>query len=229
MSAAEMVGLVPDESIMIPSFLRFPPVGWRGFRIALLALTAVIAASPARAQREVAYDDGTPERIIVWNEPRNGVAVRFSVTPGSILLGARFCTGWAPFGNPLGICVLDASGPSGAPGDTLWPYYQEALDSRSGWQNVAFRSSIPIPSGEFYVVYLQTGWGNADSTPFALDTSSPAAGRSWIFENHIWSPMSPTAGNVMIHAILSSHVPIESATWSDIKALYRRPAESQNR
>lgn len=206
---------------MIPSCLCLPPAGrWR-LQIAFLALAAAIAASPARAQREVAYDDGTPERTIVWNEAGNGLAVRFSVEPGSILLGARFCTGWAPFWNPLGICVLDANGPSGAPGGTLWPYYVEHLDSWSGWQNVAFRSPIPIPSGEFYVVYLQTGWGNGDSTPFALDTSSPAAGRSWIFENHIWSPMPPTSGNVMIHAILSSRVPIESTTWSDIKARYR--------
>ena len=209
---------------MIPSCVRLPPAGGWRLRIAFLALAAAIVASPARAQREVAYDDGTPERTIVWNEAGNGLAVRFSVEPGSILLGARFCTGYAPFWNPLGICVLDANRPGGVPGDTLLAYYREPLDSWSGWQNVAFRSPIPIPNGEFYLVYLQTGGGSGDSTPFALDTSSPAAGRSWIFENHVWSVMPPTSGNVMIHAILSSRVPIESLTWSGIKAQYRGPA-----
>ena len=209
------------ESIMISTCMRLPLAGrWR-FRFAFLALAAAVAASPARAQREVAYDDGTPEQTIVWSEAGNGLAVRFSVEPGSILLGARFCTGWAPFWNPLGICVLDANGPGGAPGDTLWPYYVEPLDSWSGWQNVAFQSPIPVPSGEFYVVYQQTGGGSGDSTPFALDTSSPATGRSWMFENHIWSPLPTTSGNVMIRAILSSRVPIALTTWSDIKAMYR--------
>lgn len=191
-------------------------------RIAFLAIAAGLAASPALAQRELAYDDGTAEHSIVWNDPGNGLAVRFSAQPGSILLGARFCTGFAPFWNPLGICVLNANGLGGAPGDTLCSYFVEGLDSWSGWQDVAFRSPIPIPSGEFYVVYLQTGAGNADSTPFMLDTSSSASGRSWIYENHSWSLMPPTSGNVMIRAILSSEVAVVPTTWGEIKALYRR-------
>jgi bacillopeptidase F len=188
-----------------------------------LAAIIVLVASPARAQREVAYDDGTPERTMVWNERGNGLAVRFSVERGSILLGARFCTGFAPFWNPLGICVLEANGLGGAPGDTLMSYYVEPLDAWSGWQDVAFRNPLPIASGEFYIVYLQTGSANGDATPFALDTSNPGPGRSWIFESHVWSPLAPTSGNVMIRAILSSVVPVVPVTWSAIKAQYRVP------
>lgn len=125
-------------------------------RIVFLSIAAVLAASPARAQRELAYDDGTAEHSVVWNDPGNGLAVRFSAQPpGSILLGARFCTGFAPFWNPLGICVLNANGLGGSPGDTLCSYFVEDLDSWSGWQDVAFRSPIPLLSDEFYVVYCK--------------------------------------------------------------------------
>jgi bacillopeptidase F len=180
-----------------------------------------LVASPVLAQREVAYDDGTAERSMVWNEPGNGLAVHYSVERGSILLGARFCIAFAPFWNPLGICVLDANGPNGAPGDTLMSYYVEPLDWWAGWQDVAFRTPLPIANGEFYIVYLQTGWYNGDATSFGLDTSSPGSSRSWIFENHIWSPLAPTSGNVMIRAILSSEVPVAPVTWSDVKGRYR--------
>lgn len=195
---------------------------WRLMSLSFASIIA-FAASPALAQREVAYDDGTPERNMVWNEAGNGLAVRFSVERGSILLGARFCTGWSPFLNPLGICVLDANGPGGSPGDTLMSYYVEPLHARLGWQGVAFRVPLPIASGEFYIVYLQTGYWNGDATPIALDTSNPGTGRSWIFESHIWSPLAPTSGNAMIRAILSSEVPVVPVTWSDIKAQYREP------
>ena len=183
-------------------------------------LTAVLAAVPARAQREIAYDDGTAERGIVYNERGNGLAVRFSAAPGSILLGARFFIAWAPFWNPLGVSVLRANGPGDAPGDTLAGYFEERLDSRSRFKDVAFPAPVALP-GDFYVVYLQTGGGSGDSNVFGIDTSSPPDGRSWRFQNRAWTLMAPEEGDVMIRTILSGRTPIAPSRWEEIKRLYR--------
>jgi bacillopeptidase F len=187
---------------------------------ACLAMMAFAALS-AHADVELAYDDGTAEAMIVWNDPGNGVGVRFTVEPDFELVTARFFITFAPFWNPLGICVLDANGPDGAPGDTLCGYFTYDLDSWMGWQDVTFDSPIDIPGTEFYVVYLQTGAGSGDSDEFGIDTSGDPAGRSWLYEEGSWSLMAPDDGNVMIRAIVTSQTAIEPDTWGRIKGLYR--------
>lgn len=181
-------------------------------------LQAEPPASPVPV--EIAYDDGTRERSVVWNRPGNGVAVRFTVGSGSSLLGARFYISYAPFMNPLGICVLDATGPGGAPGDTLHAYFEEPLDTRSGFQNVAFPAPIELAGPDFYVVYLQTRWGDGDSNTFGIDTSSPPDGRSWRFDDGVWSHMALADGDVMIRAVIAAETPVAPVTWGRVKALY---------
>jgi bacillopeptidase F len=184
--------------------------------LALIACSAVSAS----AQVEIAYDDGTPEALLVWNYAHNGVAVRFSA-PGSVLTGAKFFTYTTTFWNPVGFCVLDANGPSGAPGDTLLGYSEVPLQVPGAYQEVPFPTAISLPHADFYVVYLQTGWGNMDSNGFGVDKSSPASGRSWLYQNVAWSQMTPQQGNVMIRAVILQPTPTESGTLGSIKGRYR--------
>ena len=121
--------------------------------------------------------------------------------------------------NDLGICVLDSNGPGGAPGDTLCTYFQWPFGAYP--QVVTFPVEIVPPHPDFYIVYVQTGWGGADANTYGLDTSSPWAGRSWSFVNHAWSPMGPAYGNVMIHALVQQATPTEAATWGRLKGTYR--------
>jgi bacillopeptidase F len=193
--------------------------------ILLLGLGAPAVRSgepaPGEVPVEIAYDDGTAERTVVWNQRGNGVAVRFTAGPGSSLLGARFFIGFAPFQNPLGICVLDANGPGGAPGDTLHGFFEEPLDSYSGFQDVAFRAPILLANPDFYVVYLQTRSGSGDSNSFGIDTSSVPDGRSWRFENGAWSHMSSDSGDVMIRAIIAVRTPTAPVPWTQVKVRYQ--------
>jgi hypothetical protein len=184
-----------------------------------LVMTAWCAC-PVQAQSEIAYDDGTAERSRVWNAPGNGVAVRFSVDAGSVLVGARFFIVSAPFWNPLGICILSANGSDGAPGDTLLSYFEEPLDSWSGFHDVTFPAPILLPIPEFYVVYLQTRWGDGDSNTVGVDTSGAPDGRSWLFQNSAWALMPLEDGDVMIRAVVAPPTAIFPSTWGRIKSLY---------
>ena len=103
--------------------------------LVMVALTVVSAG----AEIEIAYDDGTAERGIVWNDAGNGVAERFSVDPDCMLIAAKFFIVATYFCNPLGICVLDANGPDGAPGDTLCGYFVVSLEA--SYQGVSGRVS----------------------------------------------------------------------------------------
>jgi hypothetical protein len=186
---------------------------------ACLVITVLTVVS-AGAQIEIAYDDGTAETGMVWNEPRNGLAVRFSVGPDSILTGAKFFTLYSIFGNPLGICVLDANGPDGFPGDTLCSYFEEPLDGP--FQEVTFPAPIALSGADFYIVYLQTGLGGSDdSNTFGIDTSSPPDGRSWLFEDGVWSHMAPEEGDVIIRAIVTASTAAAPQTWGSVKREYR--------
>ena len=184
-------------------------------------VAAALSSAPASAQIEIAYDDGSAENGIVWNEPGNGVAVRFTIGPDSTLVGARFYVEFAPFQNSLGICVLDANGPGGAPGDTLCGYFRRPLGIWAGWKDVTFQSPVIAPDGEAYIVYLQTGGGNGDSNQMGIDTSSHPDNRSWVYEGGVWSQMPPSQGDVMIRAIVTAQTPVLTSTWGALKADYR--------
>ncbi len=170
---------------------------------------------------EIAYDDGTAERSIIWNVAGNGVAVRFSVEPGSVLRGARVWVGFAAFQNPLGICVLRANGPGGAPGDTLVGYFRQSLHgTRLAFADVTLATQPVIQDGDFYIVSLQTGAGSGDATSVGLDTSSPPDGRSWVYEGGAWSILPAERGDVMIRAMVSGATPVASSVWAKVKQLY---------
>jgi bacillopeptidase F len=179
-----------------------------------------VSAVSANAQVEIAYDDGTPESGVVWDLAGNGVAVKFTAPPGCVLTAAKFSTCAAWFRNPLGIRVLDADGTDGAPGTTLRGYFEVPLESAQP-QAVTFATPIALPHPEFYVEYVQTGYGTSDANVFCIDTSSPSSGRSWLFQDGVWSQMTPEQGNVMIRALVLQPTPAAGQTWGSIKGDYR--------
>jgi len=184
-----------------------------------LVMLALTAAS-ANAQVEIAYDDGTAETGIVWETPRNGVAVRFTA-PGCVLTGAKFFTLLVTSWYPVGYCVLDANGPGGAPGDTLLGYSEVPLERTHAYQEATFPAPITVPHADFYVVYLQTSAVRFDSNVYGIDTSSSPDGRSWLFQGGVWSLMAPSQGDVMIRALVLQPVPTEIQTWGALKGTYR--------
>jgi hypothetical protein len=193
-------------------------------RFTIVALTMLLFMAVPTQSRELAYDDGTAERSIVWEVAGNGVAVRFSVRPGTVLEGARVWVGFAASQNPLGICVLRANGLGGAPGDTLIGYFNQSLyGTRMAFADVAFPIEPIVQDTDFYIVSLQTRPASGDATSVGLDTSSPPDGRSWLFENGVWSVLPTERGDVMIRAIVFDDVPVASGTWAGIKLLYKEP------
>jgi hypothetical protein len=183
-------------------------------------VAALLTIALAGAQVEIAYDDGTAEDFLVWNEAGNGAAVRFTLGSDSLLVGARLFI-IAYFQNPLGICVLDASGPDGAPGDTLCPYFTVPFQHGLPFKDVAFPTPISTPDHEVYVVYLQTCPDNGDANRIGVDHSGPADNRSWRYEDGLWSHMAPAEGDVMIRAMVSSATAASPSTWGALKALYQ--------
>jgi hypothetical protein len=147
--------------------------------------------------------------------------VRFTTGPDAALAGAKFYITSAPFQNPLGVCVLDTNGPGGAPGDTILGYSERLVDVWPGFIEVEFPKPLMVPNDGAYIVYLQTRGGNGDSDCIGVDKSSPPESRSWIHESGLWTRMTPSQGNVMIRAIVTTETPIVKRSWGVLRAIHR--------
>ncbi|WP_051030936.1 S8 family serine peptidase [Robertmurraya massiliosenegalensis] len=156
---------------------------------------------------EIGYDDGSAENARAYYDAGNKWAVRMSLPEGqdeAIVTEGVFQfhgTDWpSPGATEFAVEVWDASGPDGTPGEKLaGPINAEAIRDLNQWTVVDLREENIQVSGDFYMVYVQTGI-NPNVPGLATDESGPNAERSFQSVAGAWSPSPTSEGNYMIRA-----------------------------
>lgn len=156
---------------------------------------------------EIGYDDGTPENARAYYDAGNKWGVRMSLPEGkeeAIVTDGVFQfhgTDWpSPGATEFAVEVWDATGPDGLPGKKLaGPVEAEAIRDLNQWTIVDLRDENIQVSGDFYMVYVQTG-ANPNTPGLATDENGPNAGRSFQSVAGTWSPSPSSEGNYMIRA-----------------------------
>lgn len=156
---------------------------------------------------EIGYDDGTAENARAFYDAGNKWAVKMSLPEGeeeAIVTDGVFQfhgTDWPnPGGTDFAVEVWDASGTDGLPGEKLaGPIDAEAIRDLDEWTVIDLREYNIQVSGDFYMVYVQTG-ANPNVPGLATDESSTNAERSYQSVGGTWSQSPADEGNYMIRA-----------------------------
>jgi len=191
------------------------------------SLGVLLVPHEGLCQSELSYDDGTAEVGIGWEEANNGVAVRFSVEEPVELVEIRFFIAIAEPGAPLRALVLDANGPAGAPGDTLFGPVEFGWNgSLLSFTGYSLAPPVELSGPDFYVAYIQAVPGVPPHSPtLGLDGSNPFHGRTWELFHGDWFPIEQDEpyGNAMIRAVVIDQTPTESVSWGRLKRVQRVP------
>ncbi len=131
---------------------------------------------------EILYDDGEAEELVVWADPYNENAVKFS-PPGYpfTLIGGRLFVGDGTFpsGNWLdaefAVLVYDDDGQDAMPG-TLMDSIPVVVDNY-GWIEF-WGGTAAFTEGDFYISMMQLTPA-PDAPPLGVDYTSPVANRSY--------------------------------------------------
>jgi hypothetical protein len=163
--------------------------------------------APPAGTYELLYDDGMQDNFTIWATQGNMNGVRFTppaypaaVTGGSVHLG--HASNYPPGGNPLvpfQVAVFDAAGSGGMPGNLIGGPF-DIIPTHLGWVEFSFPSTVPVASGNFYLVMVQGG-SPPDAAGLAVDETVPQLRSVQRFVSGA-GPWIPAGGNFMMRAVL---------------------------
>ncbi len=204
------VQFMPDLSsalISAPGYMTITMTGTTGTQAGFYSASLLCSGQPraqvqfsvgsaaGAAAAEISYDDGTAESTRGKTSAGLGYAVRFTPpASGGTLIEARFfINSFSPGGaGPIEVRVWDAS-------RSLVDVPIVVTPTQEGWFTVDLSGYGFVPTGDFYVGYVQL---SAAAHPWiGLDTST-GDGRSYNVPD--WSSVLPLGANIMIRAVLST-------------------------
>jgi len=142
---------------------------------------------------EIIYDDGEADDFVIWTEPGNAVAVKFTpVGYPATIIGGRINVGDGSFpvganfiGTQMAVGIMDDDGVNNMPGTVLDSFLIDITNY--GWVEFYDYMNTTITDGDFYIVSWQLGF-STNSAPIAVDTDPPTVYRSYVkLGNDPWS------------------------------------------
>ncbi|MFO8128444.1 MAG: T9SS type A sorting domain-containing protein [Bacteroidales bacterium] len=161
---------------------------------------------------EIIYDDGSAEELVVWANPGNENAVKFTPSgyPAAVT-GGRIYTGDGSFppgswlNSTFAVIAYDDNGVDGLPGsplDTAW-----VVTGNYGWVDFG-GLDVVIPEGDFYISMLQLN-SSPGAAPLGVDYTLPVVYRSYSrFNGSEWK-LSPYQ-DFMIRVFIEGPVSLQS-------------------
>ena len=161
---------------------------------------------------EIGYDDGTLENAQGFYTGGNGWAVKMSIAEGetSAMVTGGLFKFWGddwpqPGGTDFKVAVYDASGKDGGPGKKIAGPFNGTAKRNGEWTHVDLSSKGIMVSGDFYMVYIQSG--DSPNIPgLATDENGEFSGRSWSYFGGEFTPTPKDEGNYMIRATVNYEV-----------------------
>jgi hypothetical protein len=149
------------------------------------------------------YDERTASTAWIYYGANNGFGLKFTAPANTGVITGALVYLWnaswpTPGGNQFGVRVVDADGPNGAPGTTLFDTI--ATGSRGQWNNV--QMAVPFTNSNFYIFYVQ-----ADTYPacpgLGIDRFDNAPdGIKWQLTSSTYSPEPGRFGEWLIRALV---------------------------
>lgn len=146
---------------------------------------------------EIAHHDGTAEQGFNVGSTRR-MAVKFTHPNPVVIKNAKVYIHTLGTANLI-LQVFNDSGENGMPGSSyLAQLVTPAANLVQGWNTITFANDIPINSGSFYFVILET----ANASAIGLDTASNGFSYKKMSASGAWEPL--TEGEVMLNAIVDT-------------------------